>query len=259
MSLLTSQQHVAVCKSGPMAHPVGPTLGHMPYGGMHLSVYATEIVNWADRVAGKWGLYNHSAHLDDCFTHIWDGYPVSVWAPREWNKEKGIGARWLNSGKYNCCVFKGHLAITFWGGIVGYSGLHLGVDHDFRILQDTEDKFPILPGEWRLGDLAYQHALRCLAGRTRPNARQHNLPAWTPVDDFLKEFIAFYRARVESVIHRVKNHGWCKTEFRGSFEMLNTLNNIAVLVTALEIRLDFELDDKFMFECVGPWPHTFYP
>ena len=35
--------------------------------------------------------------------------------------------------------------------------------------------------------------------------------------------------------------------------------NIAVIGTALEIRMEFELDSKVAFEVVGPWPHTFYP
>ena len=75
----------------------------------------------------------------------------------------------------------------------------------------------------------------------------------------MNNFIAFYRARVESVIHRIKNHGWCETAFRGTYEMFVALHDIAVLMTTLEIRLDFEIDNTVMFEVVGPWPHTFYP
>ena len=41
--------------------------------------------------------------------------------------------------------------------------------------------------------------------------------------------------------------------------MLVALHDIAVITTALEIKLEFELDNKAMFEVVGPWPHTFYP
>ena len=128
---------------------------------------------------------------------------------------------------------------------------HLGVDHDLRMLEDTQEQFARLPGEWGLGDLAYQHAERYLTGRTRPGPNQHNLPVWTEVDDFMKEFIAFYRGRVENIIHRIKNHMWCQTAFRGSFEMLTSLNNIAVLGTALEIRLDFEIDDKISLSVLG--------
>ena len=35
--------------------------------------------------------------------------------------------------------------------------------------------------------------------------------------------------------------------------------NINSIATAADIRLDFELDGKVMFEVVGPWPHRFYP
>ena len=37
--------------------------------------------------------------------------------------------------------------------------------------------------------------------------------------------------------------------------MLVALHDIAVITTALEIKLEFELDNKAMFEVVGPWPH----
>ena len=113
------------------------------------------------------------------------------------------------------------------------------------------------PGEWGLGDLAYQHCRRILSGRTRPT--HPSQPAWSEADEFMKSLISFYRARVENVINRVKNHGWCEAEFRGTYCMFVALHDIAVIATALEIRLDFELDQKVMFETVGPWPHTFYP
>ena len=66
----------------------------------------------------------------------------------------------MKSGKYNTCVFKGHVGITFWGGIVAQTGPHLGVDHDSRIWNDTQVLFPMRPGEWGLGDLAYEHCER---------------------------------------------------------------------------------------------------
>ena len=82
---------------------------------------------------------------------------------------------------------------------------------------------------------------------------------WTAGDEFLNNLIAFYRARVERVIARIKNHAWCECDFRGSYEKLCMLYDIAVIGTALEIRMEFELDSKVAFEVVGPWPHTFYP
>ena len=178
-----------------------------------------------------------------------------MWSPKSWENETRIGARWLKSGKYNTCVFKGHVGITFWGGIVAQTGPHLGVDHDSRIWNDTQVLFPMRPGEWGLGDLAYEHCERIFSGRTMPSGAQAMLATcnpWTDADVFMKNFIAFYRARVESVIHRLKNHGWCETAFRGSYSMLVALHDIAVITTALEIKLEFELDNKAMFEVVGP-------
>jgi hypothetical protein len=52
---------------------------------------------------------------------------------------------------------------------------------------------------------------------TMPSGAQAMLAnPWTDANVFMKNFISFYRARVESVIHRLKNHGWCETAFRGA-------------------------------------------
>ena len=119
-----------------------------------------------------------------------------MWSPKSWENETRIGARWSKSGKYNTCVFKGHVGITFWGGIVAQTGPHLGVDHDSRIWNDTQVLFPMRPGEWGLGDLAYEHCERILSGRTMPSGAQAMLAnPWTDADVFMKNFIAFYRAR----------------------------------------------------------------
>ena len=45
----------------------------------------------------------------------------------------------------------------------------------------------------------------------------------------------------------------------GSENALNHWTNIVCATTALEIKLEFELDSKAMFEVMGPWTHTFYP
>ena len=69
---------------------------------------------------------------------------------------------------------------------------------------------------------------------------------WADADVFMKNYIKFYRARVESLIHRLTNHGLCETAFRGSYNMLVALHDIAVTTTALETKLEFELDNKAM-------------
>ena len=64
---------------------------------------------------------------------------------------------------------------------------------------------------------------------------------------------------MEIVIKRIKNAGWCQSIFRGSEELFTHLFDITTMMTALEIRLQFDEDQKVMFEVVGPWDHTFYP
>ena len=74
----------------------------------------------------------------------------------------------------------------------------------------------------------------------------------------MRNLIAFYRARIETVIKRLKSHGWCTQIFRGSRELIHQCFDITAIMTALEIRQDFEIDGAVMFEVVGPWPHRFY-
>ena len=74
-----------------------------------------------------------------------------------------------------------------------------------------------MAGEWALGDLACEHCENVLTSRTRPAMTHVNAPLWTEAVEFYKHFIAFYHARVESVIHRVKSHAWCAAPFRGSY------------------------------------------
>ena len=49
------------------------------------------------------------------------------------------------------------------------------------------------------------------------------------------------------------------TRTTGVNNMLVVLHDIAVITTALENKLEFELDRKAMLEVVDPWTHTFYP
>ena len=132
-----------------------------------------------------------------------------------------------------------------------------GRQHDSDIWQETRADYPTEPGEWGLGDLAYGSCTRLFTGRKRPSAGSRRLP-WTQQDEYTKNLIAHYRARVESVIHRIKRGAWSKAIFRGNKDLFDALFHTAVYMTALKIKNEFELDGKLMFECVGPWPHKFY-
>jgi len=221
-----------------------------------------EIMAYADRKEGLLGLWNHGAHFDDVFTLIWDGAPFEAWGPGAWMGDGGIeagvltiGASELQSGKYNTTVYKGHFGIGFHGCLHADSGPHLGVDHDKRMMDDMESYFPREPGEWHLGDLGYVGAERVLYPQKRP-AHDSQEP-WDVDCEFWTHLIAGYRGRVENVIYKIKSHMWCQTPFRGRFESLCLYYNIAVVLTALELRSRFERTTLSRFEVVGPWRHTF--
>lgn len=237
-----------LCKRGYFENTTRPCLEKIAEA-MH--AWREHVINWDERHTGLSALWNHVAPFPLRHTVIWDGYPLPVWRPRKWEQEIAedrIAARWLHSGKYGCTVFKGHVAIGFNGLIYAHVGPCLGVDHDSRLYSDSLHKYPLLPGEWGLGDLAYIGQERILCGIKGP---------MTEFDLAYNAFIAFYRARVERVIAKIKSHGWCKCTFRGSYRQLCALNEIAVVGTALELRRNFEYEGNLAFEVSGPWKHDF--
>lgn len=180
------------------------------------------------------------------------GFPYVVWKPDKWRAEEaanGLGARLLRSGKYNTCVFKAHVWIAFHGLILALEGPCLGVDHDQKIIDDCNAKYPMRPTEWGMGDLAYGGAVRYLVGR-KDSA---DAPI-TQFDIYWNALIGFYRSRVEIVIARLKKHGWCQQVFRGRFDTLCMHHHISSIMTALEIRQEI-LAGRPQFEVIGPWPH----
>ena len=107
--------------------------------------------------------------------------------------------------------------------------------------------------EWGLGDLAYGGApTRYLCGAGVKESA--NFPI-NDLDAYWTALIAFYGARVEQVIARLKRHAWCQQVFRGSYEMLVVHFKITSALTALSIKRQF-LAGKPLFEVVGPWPHN---
>ena len=183
-------------------------------------------------------------------TNIVDGFPYVIWKPDNWQTEEGLGARLLHSGKYNTCVFKAHVWIAFHGLILAIEGPCLGIDHDQRIIDDCNTKYPLRPREWGLGDLAYGGATRYLVGR-----KESQDAPLTPFDVYWNALIGFYRGRVEIVIAQLKKHAWAQQVFRGSFKSLVIHHNISSIMTALEIRQEI-LAGRPPFEVVGPWPHN---
>ena len=140
--------------------------------------------------------------------------------------------------------------ISFHGLILGIEGPCLGVDHDQRIIDDCAFEYVMKDREWGVGDLAYGGAVRYTVGVKQPIGG-----ILTPADIYFTALVAFYRARVEQVIARLKKHQWCHTPFRSSFALLCVHHNISSVMTALEIRREIEAGQP-LFEVIGPWPHN---
>ena len=120
-----------------------------------------------------------------------------------------------------------------------------GDDHE-----DAYATWEIEEGEWGLGDKAY-------CGIQQKNLMLcSNKPEETQFDTSWNSLISFYRGHMEIVIAKLKKHTWCKTAFRGSYKSLVAYMEIAVVMTALEIRRGLEAGES-MFEVCGPWPHVF--
>lgn len=77
-------------------------------------------------------------------------------------------------------------------------------------------------------------------------------------EELWTNFVAWVRARVETVIALLKSHAWCQTTFRGRYQFLLNYLEIAVVMTALRIRRNLE-KGKCMFDASGPWPHRLSP
>ena len=220
-----------------------------------------DVIRWEDRKEGPLAQWNHIDWFPFTHTNIPDGFPMPVWCPKHWTldvaegrlprdvRDDAIERRLLHSGKYNTSCFKGHLTIALNGLILGYTGPHLGVDHDMRIWDTTQGELRMDPGEWGFGDLAYEGAARMTVGIKSPS---------TAADEIWTNFVAWVRSRVEIVIALLKSHGWCQTTFRGRYDTLLVYQEIAVVMTALRIRRNLG-KGKCMFDVSGPWAHKFSP
>jgi len=245
-----------------------------------LRLMRPSIIKPLDRKLGDLGAWNHVELFPYNVTFIPDGLPYVTWQPSKWEYEVNsnhdvqelfgwtdsdvgsgqVGLRWLKSGKYKQAIMKGHLIIGLHGLILKHSA-HLGMQNDTVIMDtimeedgradcddgDEEAMWELEEGEWGLGDKAYCGIRQMLCG---------NKPEETEFDTFWNSLVSFYRGRVEIVIAKLKKHAWCKTAFRGSYKALVAYMEIAVVMTALEIRRNLEKGES-MFEVCGPWPHKF--
>ena len=129
------------------------------------------------------------------------------------------------------------------------------MDHDAKLRDDHESHFKLEPGEMTLGDLGYVGVEGFLYGHKMPS--HDSQEGWDVDMEFATNLISFYRGRVESVIGEIKSHAWAKTAFRGRFEKMAQYYMVSLVLTAAQIRHNFETTNLSRFEVVGPWAHQF--
>ena len=199
-----------------------------------LASIITEIV-YDDRL----DLFNHvGGPFSYFYTGIVDVFPVFVPAPHSFSMR-----RQLFQPKYDACVYKIQIAVTFMGNIILWTGPHLGCESDKKIWDDTWDVHPFYWWEWWLADLGYVGALG-LIYKFKVVASAAML--------YFNNVHEWFRNRVENVIGRVKAHRLFKRGcYRGSYAHLAPLITIVGHVTAFELRA------RQRFETIGPWRHKY--
>lgn len=148
-----------------------------------------QCIRWDERLQFD----NHTAFLPTTVTGAVDTGPVYVSQPT-----RSAHSRLLFQPKYHACVYKFQLIISFLGHIVGYSGLHGGVESDRTIWERTVDRFPMEDGELILADGIY-HGIPGLMVKYDKNDTATGGEAHRATNDV----IDLYRARVEHLMHEV--------------------------------------------------------
>ena len=143
-------------------------------------------VHWEDRL--RWD--NHLVYFPTNVTSAIDTAPICVSQPG--TKKM---SRLLFQPKYGCCVYKMQIVINFLGHIVGYSGLHLGVEPDNKIWRRSVDSMPTKDWELVLGD-GIHRGERSILTKYRANQTGDG-------HAILNAIVDLYRARVEHIMHEV--------------------------------------------------------
>jgi hypothetical protein len=158
---------------------------------------AYQCIRWEDRLRHD----NHTALLPALVTGAVDTGPVYVCQPK-----RSKCSRHLFQPKYHAPVYKFQLIISFLGHIVGYTGLHDGVEPDSQIWQQTASMHPMEPGELILADGIYigqgceQLLVKYDKDATAAGGRDYQAT---------NDLIDLYRARVEHLMHEVSLHSEC--------------------------------------------------
>ena len=193
--------------------------------------------------------YIYPMHMASCVLGMVDVFPVYVPAAHDFAVRQ-----LLFQPKYDACVLKIQLGISFMGNIILWTGPHLGTTSDVTIWEQTWAYHPFFPWEWWLADLGYVGAFGLLYKWKRA-AQQPGQPPpiqLTPQELFYNNVHEFYRNRIEQIVDVVKSHRlFANLVYRGSAEHLLPLLTIVGHATALELRM------RQRFKSYGPWQHHY--
>ena len=148
-----------------------------------------QCIRWGDRLRFD----NHTSLLPAIITGAVDTGPVLVCQPK-----RSKVSRHLFQPKYHAPVYKFQLIVSFLGHIVGYSGLHDGVEPDCNIWDQTRAIHPMEPGEMMLADGIYLGKEELLVKYDKDQTAAGGR-AYQDTNDM----IDLYRARVEHLMHEV--------------------------------------------------------
>ena len=161
--------------------------------------------------------------FDKCFTGIVDTLPVYLPTPHNWH----VSTLFFQP-KYDSCVVKMQLGITFGGHVILWTGPHLGVTADSTIWETTWTSHPFYPWERWLADLGYEGCVGLIY-------KYKGAPLSWPQQLF-NNVHEFVRNRVENVVSALKAHRiFKKGNYRGSLQHLEPFLQIVGHVTAHEI------------------------
>ena len=183
------------------------------------------------------------------YTGMVDVCPIYVPTPHHFSE-----SRLLFQPKYEACVFKLQVGISFMGNIILWTGPHLGCTSDKTIWDQTWAAHPFFPWEWWLADLGYLGALGLIVKYKRA-AQQPGQPAPPQLTNrqlFFNNTHAFLRNRLEQIMDVIKSHRlFAKRVYQGSYEHLLPLVTIVGHATALELAV------RQRFVTYGPWQHAY--
>ena len=160
----------------------------------------------------------------------------------------------LYQPKYDACVLKIQLGISFLGNIILWTGPHLGTTSDVTIWEQTWAYHPFFSWEWWLADVGYVGAFGLVYKwkRAAQQPGQPPPPQLTPQELFYNNIHEFYRNRIEQIVDVVRSHRlFANHVYRGSAEHLLPLLTIVGHATALELRM------RQRFKSYGPWQHHY--